>query len=69
MNLIPGRSWFRAWARRRLRLRGPDFADMGTAFGLDASMDETPAPPAADRPAPAKARRRRFGGTSGKRIG
>lgn len=68
MNLIPGRSWLRAWSRRRLRLRDPDFADMGTAFGLDASMG--PAPAAADRPAPVKARRRRFGGTTGgKRVG
>ncbi len=40
MNLVPSFSWFTSLRWQRLRpAAGPDFADMGTAFGLDASFD------------------------------
>jgi len=43
MNLVPSFSW---WARLRRARFGfaatPDFGDMGTAFGLDASLDPQP---------------------------
>ena len=38
MNLVPTFSWF-AGLRRQRPDALPDFADMGTAFGLDASLD------------------------------
>ena len=43
--------WFKAW-RSQPRESQLDFADLGTAFGLDASFDEAhsaaqPAPPSA----------------------
>ena len=43
MNLIPGLAWFAAlrWHRPERR-QTPDLADMGTAFGLDASMAMPP---------------------------
>lgn len=41
-------------AGRRARDRGPDFADLGTAFGLDLSLagsaDSTPSKPASAEP-------------------
>ena len=40
------------FARRRRRADDPDAADMGTCFGLDMSLDDTPpATPAAEAPA------------------
>jgi hypothetical protein len=43
--------WFRAW-RSRSRPAQPDPADLGTAFGLDASFDQAhEAPRAAAAPA------------------
>ena len=40
MNLVPSFSWFTSLRWQRLRPAAvPDFADMGTAFGLDASFD------------------------------
>lgn len=43
MNLVPSFTW---WTRlRRVRFgfaASPDFGDMGTAFGLDASLDFDP---------------------------
>ena len=47
-----GQRWFSGW-RRAPRPHQPDFADMGTAFGLDLSLDQMladallPAPPPA----------------------
>ena len=43
MNLVPTFSWFThfKWQMPR-RSAQPDFADMGTAFGLDASLDPQP---------------------------
>ncbi|MEO8151782.1 MAG: hypothetical protein ABI605_01845 [Rhizobacter sp.] len=40
MNLLPGLTWLTAMATRRAPQGDdePDPADMGTAFGLDASM-------------------------------
>lgn len=59
MNLLPGLNWFRSMATRpdAASPTAPDPGDMGTAFGLDASMEalprdtppETP-PPQADSP-------------------
>ena len=60
MNLLPGLNWLTAMTARRALANGhdehtPDPADMGTAFGLDASMApgpaEEPQPPVA-APAP-----------------
>jgi hypothetical protein len=44
MNLVPTFAWFThfKWHVPR-RSSPPDFADMGTAFGLDASLDSEPA--------------------------
>jgi hypothetical protein len=44
MNLLPGLNWFRSMATRRdaATPTAPDPGDMGTAFGLDASMEELP---------------------------
>ena len=43
MNLIPRLAWFSAIEWRIPRSRsGPDFADMGTAFGLDACLQIEP---------------------------
>ena len=43
MNLVPTFTWFAGLRqRRRLNAARLDFADMGTAFGLDASMDTEP---------------------------
>ena len=36
---VPARSWFGAWRRKR-RAAQPDFADMGTAFGLELSLNQ-----------------------------
>lgn len=47
MNLLSGLNWLTSRASRRAAAHdnGIDPADMGTAFGLDASMGpETPAP-------------------------
>lgn len=46
MNLIPHWRWLRAMRRTTGPL--PDAADLGTAFGLDASFDDMPP----SRPAP-----------------
>jgi hypothetical protein len=44
MNLVPAFSWLTRLKWQRLRpAASVDFADMGTAFGLDASMDSLPA--------------------------
>ena len=44
MNLVPTFSWFAGLRWQRPRHAAPlDFADMGTAFGLDASLDTEPA--------------------------
>ncbi len=44
MNLVPAFSWLTRLRWQRLRPASQvDFADMGTAFGLDASMDSLPA--------------------------
>jgi hypothetical protein len=59
MNLLPGLNWLTAMTARRVSAQAnehaPDPADMGTAFGLDASMapepEETPRAPVA-APAP-----------------
>jgi hypothetical protein len=60
MNLIPGFNWLSVMAQRHRQKTvpaAPDPADMGTAFGLDASMapslqkDTPPRPEAAERPA------------------
>ena len=43
MNLVPTFSWLTSLRRARARRAAPfDFADMGTAFGLDASLDSVP---------------------------
>ena len=43
MNLMSGLAWFAALRRQRPERReSPDLADMGTAFGLDASMAAAP---------------------------
>lgn len=43
MSLVPPFSWFVGWRWQRARVSaGPDFGDMGTAFGLDASIDSEP---------------------------
>jgi hypothetical protein len=43
MSLVPSFSWFAILRWQRLRpAAAPDFGDMGTAFGLDASMDAAP---------------------------
>ncbi len=41
MNLLSGLTWLTMLTvlRRRPRRETPDLADMGTAFGLDASVD------------------------------
>jgi len=41
MNLLPGWTWLTAMATRRAPSspEAPDPADMGTAFGLDASIE------------------------------
>jgi hypothetical protein len=41
MNLVHTFSWF-AGLRRQRPAAPRDFADMGTAFGLDASLDTEP---------------------------
>ena len=44
MSLVSPFSWFANLRWQRLQPAAPaDFADMGTAFGLDASMDREPA--------------------------
>lgn len=45
MNLLPGLTWLTSMASRRSAADDdtPDPADMGTAFGLDASMEPEPA--------------------------
>jgi hypothetical protein len=47
MNLVPRFSWLAklGWRLPRAAAR-PDFADMGTAFGLDASLASSFAPSA-----------------------
>ena len=47
MSLIPGLTWLTSMAARRSETddEAPDPADMGTAFGLDASMEGEPAKP------------------------
>jgi hypothetical protein len=47
MSLIPGLTWLTSMAARRSEAddNAPDPADMGTAFGLDASMEAEPAEP------------------------
>ena len=59
MNLVPAFAWFShfKWQVAR-RASVPDFADMGTAFGLDASLDTQPPepPPAATAPSQKKGR-------------
>jgi hypothetical protein len=55
MNLLPGLNWLTAITWRRASAadgHGPDPADMGTAFGLDASMEPEPVQ-SAPRPATA----------------
>lgn len=44
MNLLPGLTWLTSMASRRSAADDdtPDPADMGTAFGLDASMEPEP---------------------------
>jgi hypothetical protein len=43
MNLAPAFSWFASLRWQRARpVALLDFADMGTAFGLDASLDSEP---------------------------
>lgn len=44
MNLLPGLTWLTSMASRRSPADddAPDPADMGTAFGLDASMEAEP---------------------------
>ncbi len=39
MNGNPVWSWLTSWSGRRTPCTHPDPADMGTAFGLDASME------------------------------
>lgn len=54
MNLIPYWPWWpRRWHDKAVE---PDAADMGTAFGLDASFDE-PDPGPGERPADPRSRR------------
>ena len=47
MSLIPGLTWLTSMAARRSAADNDtqDPADMGTAFGLDASMEAEPAEP------------------------
>lgn len=46
MSLIPGLTWLTSMAARRSEADDSlDPADMGTAFGLDASMEAEPAEP------------------------
>lgn len=47
MSLIPGLTWLTSMASRRSATDddNPDPADMGTAFGLDASMEAEPTEP------------------------
>lgn len=54
MNLFSGLNWLTSMAPRRAVVHddAPDPADMGTAFGLDASMAEEP--PAPDKSRAAK---------------
>lgn len=63
MNLVPPKAWLSAfrWQLPR-RASGPDFADMGTAFGLDASLEAEPGPPPAQ-----EKRRPGLGAPSGQR--
>ena len=49
-NAVSPNRWFHAW-RSQPREVQPDLADLGTAFGLDASFDEADR---AARPAPTK---------------
>ena len=55
MNLIPGFGWLKAVTTRRIAANpSPDPGDMGTAFGLDASIgpsDELPTMAAGELPA------------------
>lgn len=56
MNLIPGLAWLRSVTTRRMVANPtPDPGDMGTAFGLDASIEST----AALHPTPAPEREAR----------
>jgi hypothetical protein len=55
MSLIPGLTWLTSMAARRSAADDdtPDPADMGTAFGLDASMEAEPVkPPPKSDPVP-----------------
>lgn len=45
MNFIPRWGWLRTVTGRRAAPRGFDAADMGTAFGLDATLCDPPAHP------------------------
>jgi hypothetical protein len=52
MNLFPGLNWLTAITARRTPTSdkgAPDPGDMGTAFGLDATMEPQPTP-SADAP-------------------
>ncbi len=53
MNLIPGFGWLRSVTSRRLPTRpASDPGDMGTAFGLDASIESMSALNPAPAPLP-----------------
>lgn len=54
MNLLPGLNWFRSVTTRRdaATHSTPDPGDMGTAFGLDASMEALPRADPPEVPAP-----------------
>jgi hypothetical protein len=47
MNKLPNQPWWSSMGFRKPEpSHDPDFADMGTAFGLDASMTPAPEPSA-----------------------
>lgn len=47
MNLMPRWNWLQSMTRPRAAEVPDDAADMGTAFGLDASFRDLPEPPPA----------------------
>lgn len=53
MNLIPRWTWLHQVTRRSPADAAEDAAEMGTAFGLDASFGETPEPRPEPRGTPA----------------
>ena len=57
MNLLPGLNWFRSVTTRRdaATHSTPDPGDMGTAFGLEVSLNQPEQVPVLAAPAPSRA--------------